>query len=89
MMDELRDYRFYGEDMIHPGNVAINIIWERFKLVWISSETESLQKEIGVIQSGLQHKPFNEQSEAHQAFLKDLQKKIENIQNMVPRIKFR
>jgi len=38
MMDELRDYRFYDDDMIHPNKTAINYIWEKFQQVWISSE---------------------------------------------------
>ena len=44
MMDELRDYRFYKQDLLHPNETAIEIIWERFKSVWVASETESLQK---------------------------------------------
>ncbi len=39
MMDELRDYRFYAEDMLHPNKIAINYIWECFQKVWISSES--------------------------------------------------
>ena len=52
MMDELRDYRFYTEDMLHPSKTAISIIWERFNLVWIASETLELQSEVATIQSG-------------------------------------
>src|SRR5690606_28238391 len=58
MMDELRDYRFYAEDMLHPNKTAIEIIWQKFSGVWISSGTESLQKEIASIQNGLNHRPF-------------------------------
>ena len=88
MIDELRDYRFYKEDMVHPSYLAIGIIWERFKTVWVASETEVLQKEIESIQAGLQHRPFNEKSDAHQTFLKDLQKKIELLKKRLPFIKF-
>ena len=88
MLDELRDYRFYEEDMIHPNKLAISIIWERFKNVWISSDTENLQKEIESIQNGLKHRPFNPSSEAHQKFQKNLQQKIKALQKEFPFIKF-
>lgn len=80
MMDELRDYRFYTEDMLHPNKTAIEIIWQKFAEVWISSETESLQREIASIQSSLLHKPFNPECETHLKFQKNLQNKIEAVQ---------
>jgi len=88
MMDELRDYRFYKEDMIHPNKTAISIIWEAFSEVWISSETGPVQKEISSIQMSLQHKPFHPEGKAHQLFLQDLKKKIELLQKKIPSIKF-
>ena len=88
MMDELRDYRFYKEDLIHPNNTAISIIWEAFKEVWISSNTNEMQKEITTIQKGLQHRPFNSQSETHALFLKNLQEKIEGLKKQYSHIKF-
>ena len=88
MMDELRDYRFYNEDMVHPNKTAITIIWEQFKLVWTATETEELQKEIAVIQTGLLHRPFNPESVAHQLFLKKLQERINAIQLQIPTVKF-
>jgi len=88
MMDELRDYRFYKEDLIHPNNTAISIIWEKFKNVWIASETLPLQKKIAEIQTGLLHKPFNEASEAHQKFLEKLRQKISEIKKELPSISF-
>ncbi|WP_339699287.1 GSCFA domain-containing protein [uncultured Marixanthomonas sp.] len=88
MMDELRDYRFYEEDMLHPNNLAVSIIWKRFKEVWIASEAEDLQKEIETIQNGLKHRAFNPSGEAHQKFQINLQKKIEKLQTEFPFIKF-
>ena len=70
MMDELRDYRFYAEDMIHPNQLAINYIWEKFQQVWISDETSKTMDAVDSIQKGFQHKPFNPNSEAHKIFLK-------------------
>lgn len=88
MMDELRDYRFYKEDMIHPNNLAISIIWEAFQNTWISSETKTLQKEISSIQNGLQHRPFNPESEEHKSFLKNLEIKISVLQKKIKHLKF-
>lgn len=88
MMDELRDYRFYAEDMLHPNKTAIEIIWQKFSEVWISSKTDSTQKEITSIQSGLLHRSFNPQSMEHCRFLATLQQKISSIQNQFPHIQF-
>ena len=73
MMDELRDYRFYAEDMIHPNKTAINYIWEKFIETWFTEDSKQIMKEVDVIQKGLKHKPFNENSEKHHQFLKNLE----------------
>lgn len=88
MMDELRDYRFYAEDMIHPNQTAINYIWEKFTNSWISEEAQITIQEVAAIQRGLAHRPFNEGSEQHQQFLKTLQQKMEILQKKVPSIVF-
>jgi len=88
MMDELRDYRFYKEDMIHPNKTAISIIWDAFSKVWISNKTEEIQKEIAVIQTGLLHQSFKPKSHAHHKFLIDLESKIKKLQRRFPAIKF-
>ena len=88
MMDELRDYRFYAEDMIHPNNIAINYIWEQFIMTWFSEKTISIMKEIEIIQKGISHKPFHENSEQHQFFLKNLEEKIIKIKQEIPFLNF-
>jgi hypothetical protein len=87
MMDDLRDYRFYNSDMIHPNETAIDYIWEQFKHVWIQENTFSVMKEVETVQKGLAHKTFNPDSEQHQRFLADLQQKIQSLENK-QRIKF-
>ncbi len=76
MLDDLRDYRFYNSDMIHPNETAIEYIWEHFKNTWIDESSQNLMTEIDSIQKGLAHKPFNENSKQHQQFLENLQLKI-------------
>lgn len=88
MMDELRDYRFYDEDLLHPSKLAIDIIWERFSTVWIDSETKEIQKQIEAIQVGMEHRPFFPDSEAHHQFLIELQKKKDAIVARLPHISF-
>jgi len=87
MMDELRDYRFYNEDMIHPNQLAIHYIWDKFKMVWISDESFKTMEEVDVIQKGLHHKPFNPKSQAHQKFLQILEAKINTLKSQFPHIK--
>lgn len=88
MMDELRDYRFYNEDMIHPNKTAVNYIWEKFKEVWITEDSGQTMQEVETIQRGLNHKPFNPNSEAHQSFLKKLQQKKETLLQAFPFMNF-
>ena len=84
MMDELRDYRFYAEDMIHRSEVAIDYIWERFSETSISEESHSIMKEVETIQKGLAHRPFNSNSDSHQQFLSKLNDKIKKLQKQFP-----
>jgi len=88
MMDELRDYRFYAEDMLHPNQIAINYIWEAFKKVWISSEASITMKEVDTIQKGLQHRPFNFESEQHQKFIEAIKEKQIKLQKKYSHIIF-
>lgn len=88
MMDELRDYRFYAADMIHPSIVAIDYIWDKFKQVWISEEAQNAMLEIDAIQKGLQHKAFNPDSGAHQKFLKNLEVRMEYLKKQLPFLEF-
>lgn len=88
MMDELRDYRFYKSDMLHPNDTAIKYIWHKFQDVWMSAETQKIIDEINTVQKGLQHKPFNSESQAHQKFLNKLDFKKEQLKNRYPHINF-
>ncbi|TXD46882.1 GSCFA domain-containing protein [Polaribacter sp. IC073] len=72
VMDELRGYRFYNEDMIHPNKTAISYIWEKFVGAWFTEASQITMQEIELIQKGISHRPFNENSEQHQQFLKNL-----------------
>ena len=86
LMDELRDYRFYAEDMLHPNQIAINYIWERFSETIISDESFSIMEEVCSIQKGLAHRPFNPHSESHLKFLSQLQARKDKLQAQLPRL---
>ena len=88
MMDELRDYRFYAEDMLHPNQVAIDYIWERFSETTISSEANLIMTEVESIQRDLSHRPFNPNSESHLKFLNQLELKISKLKKEFPFMKF-
>lgn len=79
MMDELRDYRFYAEDMLHPTQIAIDYIWERFSESNISESVFLTMQEVETIQRGLAHRPFNSSSESHLKFEQKLAEKIANL----------
>lgn len=88
MMDELRDYRFYAEDMLHPSQMAIDYIWKRFSENYISEENFATMEEVCSIQKGLAHRPFNPNTASHQKFLNTLNNKIFKLQEQFPRINF-
>ncbi|MFA8300557.1 MAG: GSCFA domain-containing protein [Hyphomicrobiales bacterium] len=70
MMDDLRDYRFYAEDMLHPNSIAIEYIWNAFSDKKISPESHPIMKEIDKLNRAANHRPFNPTSLSHQKFLK-------------------
>lgn len=88
MMDELRDYRFYDSDMLHPNAIAIDYIWDKFQKVWIAEEASKTMDDIDTIQKGLLHRPFNKSSEAYQQFLQNLEFKKQEVQIQFPQIEF-
>jgi len=88
MMDELRDYRFYKEDLVHPSQMAINYIWEKVINNFMDNSTLLIMKKVEAIQKGINHKPFNSNSSEHEEFLKKLNKKVEKLQKSFPHIKF-
>ena len=89
MMDDLRDYRFYDNDLLHPSESAMKYIWGKFKDTWISNESYPLMKKIDGIQKSLLHKPFREDSEKHQDFLKKLSYEIDLVSKKYDHIHFK
>lgn len=88
IMDELRDYRFYNEDLLHPNPIAVNYIWQKFQETWFSEEAISFSKRIEAVQKSLNHKPFNAESKAHKIFLENLDQEKTQIKAFFPHISF-
>ncbi|OXG02258.1 GSCFA family protein [Flavobacterium araucananum] len=88
MMDELRDYRFYAEDMLHPNQIAIDYIWKLFSESYVAENSMLTMQEVDEIQKSLRHRSFNPESEQHKKFLVKLQQKIALLASKQPHIKF-
>jgi hypothetical protein len=88
MMDELRDYRFYAEDMLHPNQTAIDYIWMRFSENFINETEFETMQYVSEIQKSLSHRPFNPNSESHLKFQENLKQKINAIVAKYPEMKF-
>lgn len=89
LMDELRDYRFYKKDMIHPSELAVDIIWNAFKNVWLSETDYALMNTIAHVNSRLNHKALHPDSKAHMKFLKRLEEDILAIEKKYDFISFK
>jgi hypothetical protein len=89
MMDELRDYRFYAKDMVHPNEIAVDYIWEKFCEVWIDDSVSNAMNKIDEIQRALKHRAFNPDGKAHQIFLTSLRGKIAYIKQTYPYMDFK
>lgn len=88
IMDELRDYRFYDTDMLHPNRLAIDYIWEKFRFVWLTDKATKTADNVASVQAKKAHRPFNPESVAHQEFLSKLKSDIEILQAKHPHISF-
>jgi hypothetical protein len=84
IIDDLRDYRFFAEDMVHPNYAATNYVWEKFIATCIDEPSQQLMKEIAVIVAAKNHKPFNPTSEQHKKFLQTNLEKVKKLQQQFP-----
>jgi hypothetical protein len=68
VIDDLRDYRFYADDMLHPTHQAVAYVWEKLSATLLPTETQAILKELDEIRAAVNHRPRNPDSEAHQRF---------------------
>ncbi len=88
LLDELRDYRFYDRDLMHPNQIGIDYIWEKFRESYIAEDSLPVMQEIDGIQKALQHRQFNPDSEASLKFRESLEEKIRRLGKRFPFITF-
>ncbi len=70
MIDELRDYRFYKEDLVHPNDQAINYIWHQLVSSYFDSESQKFIEDWSKLQKAINHKPFHPETAQHQQFIR-------------------
>ena len=88
VLDELRDYRFYADDMLHMSGLTVDYIWERFLYSFITPDVLGLMNQIGRINKGVAHRPFDPQSEDYQRLVKKMLAEIAMISHSYPMINF-
>ena len=87
MMDDLRDYRFYKSDLIHPNETAVQYIWEKFTGAWIKPSAGPLMLEAQSIHRALQHRPLQVDSEKHSSFQEKIERQIADLKERNPEVK--
>lgn len=88
MMDDLRDYRFYNDDMLHPSQQAIEYIWQKFSNAVFNSETLQLVSQIQSVIKAANHRPLNPNTAEHQKFVKQTLSDIDNLQKQHSNLNF-
>lgn len=88
MMDDLRDYRFYNSDLLHPSQTAIDYIWEKFTVAYFDTDSLQVMTEIDKIQKMLSHRPLHTNSTDFKKFTATLDRKIKLFTNKHPHIPF-
>lgn len=83
-MDELRDYRFYASDMLHPSDVAVDYIWQRFSETYFNETTTRTKKELEQLQADLSHRPLFPDSEEYEKFRKSTERRKQELINKYP-----
>ena len=88
LLDDLRDYRFYEADMVHPSEVAVGYIWDFFADTFFSAETKRLNERIRKITAAARHRPFNPDTAEHKAFAQAQLEAIGNLKREWPGLDF-
>lgn len=84
MLDDLRDYRFYEKDLLHPNSTAVDYIWEQFKTRYVSEDELAVMTRIENLQAALHHRPKFESTEEHQKLLAFIKREQEALRSFFP-----
>lgn len=88
LMDELRDYRFYADDLVHPSPLAVRYVWEKFVQSCLTEAALEIMQESENINKALSHKPFHPESEEYKRFLGQIVLKIDQLNRKYPYLDF-
>lgn len=86
IIDDLRDYRFYAEDMVHPNYLATRYVWEKFCVACVNGKTREVMKELEQLRNALQHKAMHPDSSEHKKFLHKFKTIVESLTQRFPRM---
>ncbi len=84
VLDELRDYRFYAEDMIHPSDATAGYVWDCFRASYFGETTDRLAAQVEEIMRAFSHRPFDPEAQAYKDFKSKLLLKIEAVKEKNP-----
>lgn len=84
LVDELRDYRFYGQDLAHPAPLAVEYISHRFATTWLTEETLALLEELAAVRTALEHRPADPRSGLYGRFLAQQRERLARIAHTWP-----
>ncbi len=88
MNDELRDYRFYADDMTHPSQTAVDYIWERFGATAFAESARRAAERAERIAEAAEHRPFDPRGEAHRNFCRAMLRRIDELRREQPQMQF-
>ncbi len=89
LLDELRDYRFYADDMVHPSPLAVRYVWEKFVQTCLSEDALEIMQESENINKALSHRPFHPDSDEYKRFLGQIVLKIDRLNQKYPYLDFK
>lgn len=89
VMDDLRDYRFFKEDLVHPNNMAVDYVWKYFEEAFFNSTSKKINQAIQKLNRAVAHRPLHPDSAAHRTFIAQQLVKIEEMESLYPFLDFR
>jgi len=87
VMDDLRDYRFFEADLVHPNRLAIDYVWEKLLETCMDDESRAIYPQVKSLKEALAHRPFNPDTERHKKFVENTQRKKEELLKKYPFLK--
>ncbi len=88
VMDELRDYRFYEKDLVHPNSLAIDYVWEKFRETFFSEETKNIYTQLEELKKACEHRPFHSDTASYKKFRSQVLSRVQELHLKYPFLGF-